>query len=272
MISNGPPLRCSTVRQSSSGSVANASSGLGGNDDPRRLRELRLELAGAPAGVAGEEPEAPDRQFVRLGLRGHEADAAEDRRRRGVDVVELRQHHERLRLHRPADVDGVVRARQQLQRRHGLAGGDVGRPAEHEAHRAFLVVVRDQDDRLAEVRVVQRRRRDEQLALERLHLRKVPLRRRWQTPSGCVLRRPGGGPRPGRRRSGRRGPASACPRAASRRSARGRRAPGRRGRSRRTSTFAAKNLIAETSTRASSPPSILCAASSVISRQAWISA
>ena len=59
-------------------------------------------------------------------------------------------------------------------------------------------------------------------------------------------------------------------RAASRRSGRGRRAPGPHGRSRPGDACAAKNLIAEISTRASSPPSILCAASSVISRQAWI--
>ena len=233
MISNGPPLRCSTVRQSSSGSVAKASSVSAANDDPRRLLELRLELAGAPARVAREEPEAPDRQLVRLGLRGHEADAAEDRRGRGVDVVELREHHERLRLHRPADVDGIVRAGQQLQRRHGLAGGDVGRPAEHEAHRAFLVVVRDQDDRLAEVGVVQRRRRDEQLALERLHLRKVPLLavgKRLQDAFchdlAVNLVRAVVDPAAARH-------ASTCSRAGSRRSARGRRAPGRRGRSRR---------------------------------------
>ena len=32
-----------------------------------------------------------------------------------VDVVELRQHHERLRLHRAADEDGVVGAGERLR-------------------------------------------------------------------------------------------------------------------------------------------------------------
>ena len=49
----------------------------------------------------------------------------------------------------------------------------------------------------------QRRRRDEELSLQRLHVNESPTRRRLQTSSGSVGRRPCGAPRPGRRRSGR---------------------------------------------------------------------
>ena len=110
-----------------------------------------------------------DRELVRLGLGGHEADAAEDRRGRVLDVLELGQRHERLRLHRPADEDRVVRAREARRAPAPRRRGHVRRPAEHEPHRAVLVVMGDQDDRLAEVRVDERGRRDEQLSLKRVH-------------------------------------------------------------------------------------------------------
>ena len=66
----------------------------------------------------------------------------------------------------PPTNTGSVAPGKALERRHRVDGGDVRRPAEHEPHRALFVVVRDQDDGLAEVRIVQGRRRDEQLPLE----------------------------------------------------------------------------------------------------------
>jgi hypothetical protein len=86
-------------------------------------------------------------------LGGHEPDVTEDRRSGLVDVLELRERHERLRLHGAADEHRVGSTGQPEQPRHGLRRRDVGRAAEHEAHRAVVVVVRDQDDRLAEVRI-----------------------------------------------------------------------------------------------------------------------
>ena len=72
---NGPPLRWSTVRQSSSGSSANASSGSASTTIHDGSSQLGLELARAPARVAREEAQALDREVVRLGVGGHEADA-----------------------------------------------------------------------------------------------------------------------------------------------------------------------------------------------------
>ena len=85
-------------------------------------------------------------------------------------------------------------------------------------------------------------------------------------------RRPCGAPRPARRRCGRRAPSRTSRRAACRSV---RPSPPCTWIARSMTSFstrAASNLMTEISTRASSPASILCAASSVISRQAWMSA
>ncbi len=232
--SNGPPLRCRTLRQSSSGSSAKASSVVASTTIHDASSSSSSSCPLAPARVAREQAQPADRQVLRLGLRRHEPERLHDRRRRVLDVVELGEHHERLRLDRAADEDRLVRAGQPCERRHRGHGRHGRRAAEHEAHRAVLVVVRDQDDRLAEVRVVESRRRDEQLSLERVHLLEMPPSRRRQTCAGCVWRRPGDAPRRARRRSGLRAPSSPCARAASRRSGPSRRAPGLRGRSRRS--------------------------------------
>ena len=139
------------------------------DDDPRRLVEFGLELPGAPPGVAGEEPEPPDGEVLRLGVSGHEAKTGHDRRRGLLDVVELGEHHERLGLDRPADEDRVVGAGESLECRDGVERRNVRRAAEDEAHRAVVVVVRDQHDRLPEVRVDEGWGGDEQLALQGLH-------------------------------------------------------------------------------------------------------
>jgi hypothetical protein len=158
--SNGPPLRWRTVRQSSSGSSTKASSG----------SAVTTIQAGSPARVAGEEAHPADRELVWLCVGRHEPDPVEDRRGRGVDVVELGEHHECLGLHRAADEHRVAGAGQAGQRRHRSGRGHVGRAAQDEPHRAVLVVMRDEDDRLPKVRIVQRRRGDQQLTPETVQL------------------------------------------------------------------------------------------------------
>ena len=109
---NVPPLRWSTSRQSSSGSAAKTSSGSARATIHDGSSSSASSWPGAPARVAGE-----DAQRARIGeLLGvdagrHVADAADDRLDRVVGVVELGEHDDRLRLHRPADVDDVVGAR-----------------------------------------------------------------------------------------------------------------------------------------------------------------
>src|SRR5262245_28506028 len=51
-----------------------------GQDDPRALCELALQLAGAPAGISGEDTNAPQvADLIRvLDLGGQEADAVDD--------------------------------------------------------------------------------------------------------------------------------------------------------------------------------------------------
>src|SRR5205823_13159285 len=50
----------------------------GRDDDPRRLLELVLELARAPARVPGEAPRADRAELVELGGGRHERDVADD--------------------------------------------------------------------------------------------------------------------------------------------------------------------------------------------------
>ena len=79
----------------------------------------------------------------------------DDRRRGLVDVVELGEHHERLGLHRAADEHGSSAPGSPSSAGTASTARDLRRPAEHEAHRAVLVVMGDQHDRLAEVRIEQ---------------------------------------------------------------------------------------------------------------------
>ena len=92
-----------------------------------------------------------------------EADRADDRLDLVVRLLELDQRDDRVGLHGPADVDAVG-ARKVGEAGHGVGDAQLRGPREHEAHRAFLVVVGHQDDGPPEVRVDERRRRDDQLA------------------------------------------------------------------------------------------------------------
>ena len=76
---------------------------------------------GPPAGVAGEDARAPQRDLVvvddllLLVLEGEEADVAGDELRRRLGLLVLGEHEHRRRLHRPADVDGVLGAGEVLE-------------------------------------------------------------------------------------------------------------------------------------------------------------
>src|SRR5207248_3987569 len=134
----------------------------------RRFLELVLELAGAPARVAGEDARANGVELVEVGFGRHERDVADDRHL-GLGLV-LDQHDDGLGLHGPAYVDELVGAREVGKVRHRVGDADRRRPREDEAHRALVVVVGHQYDGAPEVRVVQERRGDQQLALERVHV------------------------------------------------------------------------------------------------------
>ena len=137
-----------------------------------RLLELGLELALAPAGVAREHARAArgHGERPRLDVRADEADVLEYERGRLLHVVELRQHDDRGRLHRAADVDAGAGVDEVFQRRHRIHDLGLGRPVEHEPHRALVGVLGDEHDRAPEVRVEERRRGDQELAAERLVL------------------------------------------------------------------------------------------------------
>ena len=166
-----PPARATASRHSASGSSANGSVGSAGTTIQAGSSSSASSWPAPQPGVAREQPDALDRQRLGLGVGTHEADAVEDRRNAVLDVVELGEHHERLRLDRAADEDGSLRAGQPFEQRHRLGGAHVRGAAEHQAHRAVLVVVGDQDDGLAEVRIDEGGRRQEQVSAQGLHLK-----------------------------------------------------------------------------------------------------
>ena len=137
-------------------------------DDPRLLGDLALELAGAPAGVAGEDAGAIEAADVggALDLGRQEADRAEHEGRRLVRVAEVAEHDDRLGLHGPADVDEVGVVDEIGERRHRVGDGDRRGPVEDHAHRALVAVLADEEDAAAEVRVEQVGPGDEQLSAE----------------------------------------------------------------------------------------------------------
>ena len=141
-----------------------------GLEDPVVALELVLELAGAPARVAGEDaPPRRHRQDVVRLVERREAERAEERHRRVVRVDELAEHEHGVRLHGAAEPDLLAVVDEILELRHELGDRRRRRPVQHEPGRALLVVLGDEHDGAAEVRVVQARRRDEQLSFERVH-------------------------------------------------------------------------------------------------------
>ena len=84
-------------------------------------------------------------------------------------IGELGQHDDRPRLHGPALVHELVGTGERLELRRGVGDGGVGRPVEHEPHRALVGVLRHEHDRALEVRVEKGGRRDEQRSAQGVH-------------------------------------------------------------------------------------------------------
>ena len=141
-----------------------------GLDEPRLFVQLGLELPRRPAGVAGEDASTPRRlrELVEIAVGPREAEVADDDRCGLRRLVELGEDEHRPGLHRPADEDERVGPCDVGQIGHRLAHRRLGRPVEDEPHRAVLSVLRDEHHRPAEVRVEERRRREEQHSLQRL--------------------------------------------------------------------------------------------------------
>jgi hypothetical protein len=107
--------------------------------------------------VARVHTSAPDRgrELVEVHVRRRQADVRDDDPRRGLRIGELGEQHDRLRLHRPADVHGLSTGDLGQRRNDGFDRG-VGWAVEHDAHRALVVVLGDEDDCAREVRVRER--------------------------------------------------------------------------------------------------------------------
>ena len=137
--------------------------------DPVAVIDLGVELSFAPAREAGEHPPASRRvrELLEVGVGGREADPPHDQHPGGIGIKELRQQHDRARLHRASDVDGLLSRDRRLERRHGLADGDRGGAVEDDAECAFLAVHADQHHAAPEVRIEQRRRGEQQLTGKR---------------------------------------------------------------------------------------------------------
>src|SRR5207302_5910195 len=131
--------------------------GIGGQDVPRALGELALQLTGPPARVAGEYAQPVDARSRLAGLSAQvqNAETVDD----GFEARHLRprsgprQTDGGVRLHRPADEDQrrMGRFAAPVGERPGELG--VGRPVEHNAGSAFVRVLDDQYYRPEEVRV-----------------------------------------------------------------------------------------------------------------------
>jgi hypothetical protein len=89
---------------------------------------------------------------------------------RSSSLVELGEHDHGRLGHRPADEHGGLVGRQPGEVGHRLGHGRLGRPVEHQAHRALLRVLGDEHDRAGEVRVAHGRRREQQLSAQRVHV------------------------------------------------------------------------------------------------------
>ena len=111
---------------------------------------------------------APPRASGSSASDADEAEVVVDQRARQLGPVELGQHDHGGLGDRSADVDRLLVAGQPGQVRHRLADGRRGGAIEHEAHRALVGVLGDQDDRADEVRVAQNRRCEDELAAQRL--------------------------------------------------------------------------------------------------------
>ena len=148
--------------------------GFGVDDDPRPGLDLRLELAGLPAGIAAEDPQGvdPTDHQRRVGGEVRRRDVTGERSEvvgvvviglpGGDPVFEAGEGDQRVRLDRPA---GEHPRRFRLRRHPTLQGIDellTAGTVEHEPEGTLVMVLDHVHDRAVEVRVIQQRRGDEQ--------------------------------------------------------------------------------------------------------------
>ena len=154
------PLRRSTAAHRPSASSAEDLLAPGRLDDPRLLLELALELARAPAGVAGVDARAAHAAGDVADLARLAADEAEvvvEQHAGEPGLVELGEHDHGVGGDRAAEVDGRAVVGELGEVRHDVDHQRLGGPVEHEAHRALVGVLRDQDHRAVEVGIDQGR-------------------------------------------------------------------------------------------------------------------
>src|SRR5437764_9438203 len=129
--------------------------------EPGVLRELLLELAGRPAGIA-ERHQYALRAFAAADrfenvLRGGEADRLAHAQRRLPVARRLVQHEAAIGLHRTAEIDRRFRHRAIGDRkRQALEEGlqrHVDRTVHHQAKRALVVMLADVSQRPGKVRI-----------------------------------------------------------------------------------------------------------------------
>jgi len=147
---------------------------LGGHHVPGAVGDLRLELPGAPAGVARVDPQRHDRRGEQAGRRV-QVDQAEPGH--GGRAVQRMPAHRLVGARHVGEGERAVRRDRAAGEHHGRVGGqlgprlehladrDLGRPVQHHAEGALLgLVLDDQDDGAAEVGIAEHRGGDEQTA------------------------------------------------------------------------------------------------------------
>lgn len=141
--------------------------------DPVTPDNLRLELARAPAGVAGERTHALARYLALERAResllaGQHADVVEHRLGAGERLVAADEGQERRGQHRAAAPQAVGAVLHPFELRQDLRQLDGRRLVDDDAHRTLVPVVGDeQHHALREVRILLVRGRHQHLALGR---------------------------------------------------------------------------------------------------------
>ena len=151
--------------------------GVGRRREPGRGGELAVELAGAPARVAEEQPTAPSCELVGRGLeqaaqhldRGGQVESVRDPLRVLDARVITEEQEAALRLDRAAapEHEPAVALHRRIER-NGLRGPQVRRTVHDEADRSVAAVLAQEDHAAGEVLVLELRHRDEQRRRERV--------------------------------------------------------------------------------------------------------
>ena len=134
-------------------------------DEPGVLRELILELARAPTGVASEDSSSPNfgPDFGR-----YVADQKTDRPEYGqvgmFGVLEVSEENGTLGLYRPAPVQARVGLDQTGEGGHGFGHTDGEPTVQDDTEGAVVTMLPDQDDGMSKVRVEESAARNQEVA------------------------------------------------------------------------------------------------------------